>query len=148
MLSRASVKILKTMFNALPEPLHLREISRRAKISSETAHRLLNTFVKDKLMFFEERGNEKVFHLNLEDPFLPKYYELIKGREAEQILNNKEIIREARNKIIDTVTGSYQSSVSILLLSQQPLKVLIVLDNDDYNQSLDKNENLLGYIYL
>jgi hypothetical protein len=148
MLSKAGVKLLKTIYEALPESLHLREISRRARVSSETAHRLLHDMAKEDVLFFEERGKEKIFSLNLSNPFVPKYYEFIKGKQAKDLFSGNTKIKVVRDDILSSVESRTERKFSILLMSTDPFKIFLVVANEDYSSMVDAVENLQGNLKL
>ncbi len=148
MLSKAGVKLLKTVYEALPESLHLREISRRSKVSSETAHRLLHQMAGEDILFFREEGKEKIFSLNLSNPFIPKYYEFIKGKQAKDLFAQNSKIEELRDEIMRAIGLRTEREYSVLLMSTEPFKIFLVVDNQDYSDMIDAVESLQGSLKM
>lgn len=148
MLSKAGVKLLKTVYEALPDNLHLREISRRSKVSSETAHRLLHQLAGEDVLTYWEEGKEKIFALNLSNPFVPKYYEFIKGRAAKDLYAGDAKIEEIRDEVIQKIGARTERKYSVLLMSTQPFKIFLVVDNADYTGMIDAVESLQGNLKL
>lgn len=141
MLSRAMVKIFKVVLKAVPEQLNLREISRRADISTETAHRLLKQLVNDNLLFVKEQGKEKIFNLNFGNALLSKYYGLIKGSEAKEMYQRVGNLTDICNRI-DLALREQVNDYSLLLLSADPLKLIVLVDDGHYDQLIDHIQSL------
>ena len=148
MLSKAGVKLLKTVYEALPDCLHLREISRRSKVSSETAHRLLHQLAGEDVLTYWVEGKEKIFALNLSNPFVPKYYEFIKGKAAKDLYAQDAKIEEIRDEVIQQVGSKTERKYSVLLMSSSPFKIFLVVDNQDYTGMIDAVESLQGNLKL
>lgn len=108
--SNAEVKVLGVVL--FTEGLHLREIARRALVSSFEAKRELDNLVELGILKSERRGNQLLFKLNPSCPFLPDLKSLY--LKTEGLFSQ---LREALQKLPGIkyafVYGSYASREAI-----------------------------------
>lgn len=75
-----------------------REISRRIKVSPQTAHSMLKSLVKDRLMVMRTVGKNKMFSLNKDNFRTRVLIQMAEIYEANNHLNNFEL-----NSIVSTL---------------------------------------------
>ena len=87
-------KILKLYFNEPTREIHLREISRLAKVPPHNVNKYLKEFVRDGLLKRREVSNMAFFKINPESDYLFKIFEIFEvSRRKEFLSHNKKIAR-------------------------------------------------------
>ena len=119
--SRAEVAVLNIVL--FTEGLHLREIARRADVSSCEAKKELDNLVDLGILNSEKKGNQVLFHTNPQCSFLPDLQNLFNktGGIIRQIKLELAVMKEIKYCLIfgSTARGriSEKSDIDLLIVS-------------------------------
>lgn len=90
MIDRTSIRIISLLWKG-KKALHLREISRELKASTETIHRTCKRLAKDTYLKGQTKGKLKLYDLNFTNPLVEKLCELT------EVHNTQEFFRKCPN---------------------------------------------------
>ena len=141
----ASMKIMQYFFDNPYETIHLRELSRKAKISIFSAKKIADELVKQKILIEKKQGNQRLFQANIENQF---FKQIKKAYSIKKIIETN-IIEYLEEKIpaISSITlyGSTaqgkddkKSDIDLLIIGQKTK-----IDISNYEKKLNKEINLL-----
>lgn len=115
-ISTTREKILKLYFKDPTIEIHLREISRQAKIVPQNANKYLKEFIRDGLMLRREISNMTFYKLNPDNDYLIKIFEIFEVRRREAFLS--------QNKKISRIINEYSSN--LIRLSNREIQMIIL----------------------
>ncbi len=140
-----SMKIMQYFFNNPYEQIHLRELSRKAKISIFSTKKIADDLVNQKILIEKRQGNQRYLKPNMENQFFKqlKIAYSIKKIQDSNILDYLEEKIPAISSI--TLYGSTaqgkddkKSDIDMLVIGQKTK-----IDTSKYEKKLNKEINLL-----
>ena len=140
-----SMKIIKYFFDNPYEQIHLRELSRKAKISIYSTKKIADNLVNQKILIEKKQGNQRVLQANTENQF----FKQLKIAFSIKKIQDSNIIKYLEEKIpaISSITlyGSTaqgkddeKSDIDLLIIGQKTK-----IDISKYEKKLNREVNLL-----
>jgi len=141
----ASMKIMQYFFDSPYEQIHLRELSRKAKISIYSTKKIADELVNQKILLEKKQGNQRILQANIENQF----FKQLKIAFSVKKLQDSEILKFLEEKIpaISSITlyGSTsqgkddnKSDIDLLIIGQKTR-----IDLSAYEKKINKEINLL-----
>jgi len=140
-----SMKIMQYFFNNPYEQIHLRELSRKAKISIYSTKKIADNLVNQKILIEKRQGNQRYLKPNMENIFF-KQLKIAFSIEKIQESNILEFL-EGKIPAISSITlyGSTaqgkddeKSDIDLLIIGQKTK-----IDVSKYEKKIKKEINLL-----
>ena len=140
-----SMKIMQYLFNKPYEQIHLRELSRKTKISVYSTKQIIDDLVNQKILIEKRQGNQRYVKPNMENQFFIqlKIAFSIKKIQESEILQHLEEEIPAISSI--TLYGSTaqgkddeKSDIDLLIIGQKTK-----IDISKYEKKIGKEINLL-----
>lgn len=131
-LTKNKVKIINLLADYPNQQFFGKEIAQKAKISLGGAHNSLKELLKEKMILMEQKGNMKLFQINLHNP-------LVKQLRAASAIENLskliEKIKEYSKEIIlfgSAARGeqSAESDIDLFVLSNTPEEIKKILEKE------------------
>jgi len=140
-----SMKIIKYFFDNPYEQIHLRELSRKAKISIYSTKKIADDLVNQRILIEKRQGNQRVLQANIENQF----FKQLKIAFSIKKIQDSNIIKYLEEKIpaISSITlyGSTaqgkddeKSDIDLLIIGQKTK-----IDISKYEKKLNREVNLL-----
>ena len=140
-----SMKIMQYFFGNPYEQIHLRELSRKAKISIYSTKKIADDLVNQRILIEKRQGNQRLLQANMENQF----FKQLKIAYSIKKIQDSNILQYLEEKIpaISSITlyGSTaqgkddEKSDTDLLIIGQKTKI----DISKYEKKLNKEINLL-----
>jgi len=141
----ASMKIMQHFFEKPYNPIHLRELSRKAKVSIYSTKKIADELVNQKILIQTKQGNQRLLQANMENQ-LVKQLKITFSIKKIQDCNIIEFLEEKIPAISSiTLYGSTaqgkddeNSDIDLLIIGQKTK-----IDMSSYEKKLNKEINLL-----
>lgn len=140
-----SMKIMQYFFDNPYEQIHLRELSRKAKISIYSTKKIADDLVNKKILIEKKQGNQRVLQANIENQF----FKQLKIAFSIKKIQDSDVLQYLEEKIpaISSITlyGSTaqgkndgKSDIDLLIIGQKTK-----IDISKYEKKFNKEINLL-----
>ena len=140
-----SMKVVQYFINNPYDQIHLRELSRRLKISIYSTKKISDEFVNQQLLIEKKQGNQRVFQANIENQFFKqlKIAFSIKKIQDSGIIKYLEKQIPAISSIVlygSTAQGKDdgKSDIDILIIGQKTR-----VDISNFEKLINREINLL-----
>lgn len=119
--------MLKVFHNAPNKEFHIREVARRADVPVDNAHRYLYELAKREFLTKRREGKLTLFKVNLQNPFLRKFFEYIELEKTLEFFRKNPHFRELENITKDIL--KHTESIQMIFLFAATSDIMVVVSN-------------------